>query len=276
MSPPSGRACRCHGRGPWGSTRDKEMKNRQASRAQVKVPASVRPLVERIGRIADRRGLATYVVGGCVRDWWLGQPPTTDLDLAVEGDGIALAKDVARALRSTVRVHEQFGTATVLRSARPGRRIDVASCRREVYARPAAYPRVSAGTLEDDLFRRDFTINAMAIALNPARFGTLLDPFGGVGDLARGELRVLHERSFLDDPSRILRGVRFAQRFGFAWEPKTRRLLREAVAAGALGWLNAGRLQRELNRMREEPDAVACFERLAELLNARVRQARSR
>jgi tRNA nucleotidyltransferase (CCA-adding enzyme) len=125
---------------------------------------------------------------------------------------------------------------------------------------------VVQGTLHDDLFRRDFTINAMAVALNPPRFGELIDPFGGREDLRDRLLRVLHPRSFIDDPSRILRGIRFAQRFGCQYHQATRHLLEEALAAGALGWLNAGRLRKELDRMLEEPNPLACLRQLWGLL----------
>ena len=202
---------------------------------------------------------------------------TEDLDVVVVGGGLAVAEAAARRLRGRVTVHPQFGTATVLapwttaggRSPHPGDvRIDVASARRETYVRPAAYPKVSAGTLEEDLFRRDFTINAMAVALAPGQLGTLIDPFGGRQALRRQELRMLHRRSFLDDPSRILRGLRFGQRFGLRWERQTERAMKEALAAGALGWLNAGRLQKELDRMTREPNPRRCFDALAALLTA--------
>ena len=145
-------------------------------------------------------------------------------------------------------------------------RIDFATCRQEAYTKPAAYPRVTVGTLQDDLFRRDFTINAMAVDLTPQRFGILIDLFGGREDLHRRRLRVLHARSFLDDPSRILRGIRFAQRFELRWEPQTTRALAQALQQGALGWLNAGRLHKELHRMCEEPNPPACFAQLAKWL----------
>ena len=148
----------------------------------------------------------------------------------------------------------------------PRGRIAFAPCRREQYAKPAAYPTVRAGTLEDDLFRRDFTINAMAMAIGPRQFGRLVDPFRGAQDLRQRRLRMLHERSFLDDPSRMLRGVRFAQRFGLRWEPRTERAAREALRAGALGRLNAGRLRKELYRILQEPKPRACLEALAALL----------
>jgi tRNA nucleotidyltransferase (CCA-adding enzyme) len=103
--------------------------------------------------------------------------------------------------------------------------------------------------------------------LNPGRFGALLDPFHGARDLRQKRLRILHERSFLDDPSRILRGIRFAQRFGLHWEPRTVRAAREALAANALGWLNAGRLSREMERMLQEPDPLACLQQLGAFLD---------
>lgn len=234
----------------------------------VNVPARVKGLLKRIGHIASARKMNASAVGGCVRDWWLGRA-TVDLDVAVEGDAVNVAHAVANAVGGTTTVHPQFGTATVrLTSVVPGLRIDFATCRRETYARPAAYPTVSAGTLEDDLFRRDFTINAMAVAISPQRFGELVDPFLGLEDLRGKRLRVLHERSFLDDPSRILRGIRFAQRFGLQWEPQTKRLLHEAVAAGALGWLNAGRLRKELDRLGQEPDPLAALLQLADFLKS--------
>ena len=239
----------------------------------VRIPPSIQETLRNIGRVADQQGVAAYAVGGCVRDWLLGMR-TTDLDVTIEGRGIEVARAAAGALGGSVTVHQQFGTATV--TITRASRIDFATCRRETYATSAAYPKVSPGTLEDDLFRRDFTINAMAMAMAPGAFGTLIDPFHGLRDLRRRILRVLHDRSFMDDPSRILRGIRFAQRLGLHWEPRTRRALQEALAAGALGWLNVGRLQRELNRMREEPNPVACFKQLAQLLNARVRKDRKR
>ena len=244
------------------------------------MPRAVVPMLQAIGRIAEARGMSSYAVGGCVRDWLLGCVTETDLDVTVEGQGIDVARAAAHAFGGTLRVHAQFGTATILLSraamalGTPASgalvlRVDLATCRREAYAEPAAYPRVTIGTLEDDLFRRDFTMNAMAVAMTPQRFGRLIDPFGGLRDLRRRRLRILHPRSFLDDPSRILRGVRFAQRFHLQWERGTARALQEAVAAEALGWLNPGRWRKELDRMREEPDPRACVRALAALVGPR-------
>lgn len=231
----------------------------------LSIPAPTERLLRRIGKIATENGMHAYAVGGCVRDWVLRESAATDLDVAVEGDGVAMAQAVAGALRGKITIHQQFGTATV--TARRGR-VDVATCRTETYAKPAAYPRVAAGTVTEDLFRRDFTINAMAVDLAPGRFGALLDPFDGLRDLTRKSLRVLHDRSFIDDPSRILRGIRFAQRFGLRWQPATWRAAQAAIVAGALGWLNAGRLRKELERMAQEPNPRACLAQLARLLGA--------
>ncbi len=240
----------------------------------IEIPASLQPLLKTIGCIAGELGMSAYAVGGCVRDWLLGLSDGMDLDVTVEGDGIALAKAAARALSASLTVHPQFGTATLALTpsgaARTSEsfRVDVATCRRETYAKPGAYPKVTPGTIRDDLARRDFTINAMAVAIVPERVGVLVDPFGGEQDLRARRLRVLHPRSFLDDPSRILRGVRFIRRFGFHWERKTARLMQVAIAAGAFGWLNAGRIKKELERMRHEPDPQACLEELLTVLIA--------
>lgn len=248
------------------------------------IPVHVKPLLEHIGQIASQGGMRAYIVGGGVRDWLMGHEETEDLDIVVEGNGIDLARIIGRTLGGAVEAHQQFGTAAVLlpASRQPsthGRgvtggvpaprtvRVDVATARTETYPKPAAYPRVSPGTLKEDLARRDFTINAIAMAITPGQVGTLVDPFHGSRDIQGKVLRVLHPRSFLDDPSRMLRGVRFAQRFGLRWEPATAWAARQAIAAGALGWLNAGRLRKELNRLCDEPNPLACFAQLADLLD---------
>ncbi len=256
---------------------ERQAKSRQERPSTVPVPEAVRPLLERIGRAADAQAVPAYAVGGCVRDWLLGQDELVDLDVMVEGDGIAFANALARELAIGVMAHEQFGTATLTlnESFSPSAaelcttRIDIASARKELYAAPASYPSVQPGQLRDDLLRRDFTINAMAMALNPARFGMLLDPFGGRDDLERRLLRIMHPKSFLDDPSRILRAARFAPRFGCRLEPTTEAALKRAIAHDLLSKLNRGRLRRELQRMTEEPDPVACLRWLSRWLAIR-------
>ena len=221
-----------------------------------RVPPRVRSLLRRIGREAEAAGLQAYAVGGCVRDWIMRVLKSPDLDVVVEGNGIEFATRLAMRLRAHLTTHQQFGTSTLQLSH--GRRLDIATCRKETYREPAAYPKVEPGSVREDLFRRDFTINAMAMALHASHFGELVDPFGGVRDLRFKRLRVLHAASFRDDPTRMLRGARFATRFCLTLEPVTHRWWTEAVAAGWLARVNRGRLRKELLRMLDEPDPVAC------------------
>ncbi len=180
------------------------------------------------------------------------------MDVIVEGDAIPLARRAARSSGLALKVHERFGTATV--SAAGGWSIDLARSRREVYRRPGALPEVSAATLEEDLARRDFTVNAMAVELSePSSKALFHDPFGGAADLERQLLRVLHARSFEDDPTRALRAVRYANRLGLALERRTRGWLTAAVGSGAFETVSGDRLRRELERTLSEPrlaDAV--------------------
>jgi tRNA nucleotidyltransferase (CCA-adding enzyme) len=206
--------------------------------------------------IARHQGSAVYLVGGAVRDLLLGLPPL-DLDLAVEGARIAsspqaaaLARELAASLGGELCEHPAFATASV---TAPGLTpIDVAACRSEVYGAPGALPGVRAAGLHEDLRRRDFTVNALALRLDtaPAAGGEWIDPFGGWADLEQGRLRVLHAASFLDDPTRILRGVRLEVRFagvpGLSFEPETEELARLALAGGALSTLSGERLLAEL------------------------------
>ncbi len=235
--------------------------------AGVSVPALARPLLTGIGALAVAARFRAFAVGGCVRDWCMGYATMEDVDIAVEGDAILLARGFADSRKSQLTVHEQFGTASVQVASGKGLRIDFAACRTESYAHPGAYPRVQLGTLLEDLARRDFALNAMAVELSPETFGLLIDPLGGFVDLRKRQLRVLHDRSFLDDPSRILRGIRFAERFRLRWEPHTRQLLDAALAQGAIGRLNAGRVSRELGLMLQEPSPQRCLRHLSRLLS---------
>ena len=222
-----------------------------------RIPPSARRLLQRIGQEAEASGCEAYAVGGCVRDWMMRAAKTPDLDVVVESNGIEFATRLAATLRARLTTHRQFGTSTLRLSH--GQRLDIATCRKETYREPAAYPTVEPGSVRDDLFRRDFTINAMAMALSKSRFGEVVDPFGGARDLRAKRLRVLHTASFRDDPTRMLRGARFATRFGWTLEPSTRRWWSEAVAADWLSRVNRGRVHKELLRMLEEPDSVACL-----------------
>lgn len=201
-------------------------------------------LLRAAGREAQRQGGSAWLVGGVVRDLLLGREPG-DLDLLVEGDAVALARrlvDSRSGLACTV--HERFGTAT-LHGTQVGR-IDLAGSRSETYQAPAALPRVAPARLDADLRRRDFSINAMALAIGPDAFGRLHDPLDGRGDLRRGLIRTLHGRSFLDDPTRVFRAVRYATRLAFRIAPPTVRDLRGAIAERAFDWLSTSRLRREI------------------------------
>jgi tRNA nucleotidyltransferase (CCA-adding enzyme) len=203
-----------------------------------------------------------YLVGGTVRDILLGEP-SFDVDIAVEGDAIALARSLADALDGRARVHEKFGTAVVLYG--DGERVDVVTARTEFYAAPAALPTVEHASIREDLFRRDFTINAMAVSLRGEDRGRLVDPFEGRRDLQTGTIRVLHNLSFIDDPTRIFRAVRYENRYGFRMDEHTVRLARGCLEMGLVGDLSSTRLREELVALLEEGDVHHSIPRLAEL-----------
>jgi len=207
-------------------------------------------------------GLApTYLVGGAVRDLLRGQP-SVDLDLAVEGDAEQVARAVADRLGGTAVAHERFGTATVRIESLA---LDLARTRRERYPAPGGLPEVEPAGLHEDLGRRDFTVNAMAIGLVEPEMGLLRDPLGGRGDLRSGTIRVLHERSFLDDPTRLLRAVRYGARLGFALDADTERQAREAAEANAFGPVSGPRIRDELMDLLGEPEAPAAVARMRDL-----------
>jgi tRNA nucleotidyltransferase (CCA-adding enzyme) len=225
--------------------------------------------------LAHQQHSPLWLVGGVVRDLLLGSTTMRDLDIAVQGDSVALARALAAALDGRVLAqHQAFGTATV-EFARPAAddhepvtiTLDLAATRRESYPHPAALPVVEPAGIEQDLFRRDFSINAMAlpvlVSAEGVRFGNLLDPFDGRHDLAAGVLRVLHADSFVDDPTRILRGLRLAARLGFPFEPHSKTLLAEALAGGSLEATSPDRVRAELCLALEEPDPAAVLQRAA-------------
>jgi tRNA nucleotidyltransferase (CCA-adding enzyme) len=205
------------------------------------------PGIERL--LPALRGLApTWLVGGAVRDLLLGAE-SVDLDVAVEGDARAVARELAAQLGGEAKLHERFGTATV----RAGDLVvDLATARRERYAHAGALPMVEEAPIEDDLARRDFTINAMAAALEGARLGELLDPHGGRDDLDARVVRVLHAQSFADDPTRLLRALRYEARLGFRMDAETERLARQAIAAGAPATVSGARIRDELLDLLDE------------------------
>jgi tRNA nucleotidyltransferase (CCA-adding enzyme) len=206
---------------------------------RLRVLPAAGPLLRQLG---DAAGV--YVVGGAVRDILLGGAPY-DLDLVVEGDALAFA----RSLGGELRVHDRFGTSTVTLD---GFSYDVARARRETYAHPGALPDVVPASLREDLLRRDFTVNAIALALND---GTLVDAPGALVDLEARRLRVLHDKSFIDDPTRMLRLARYASRLRFAIDPGTRALIDPA----ALSTVSGARVGNELRLLAKEGDPVAAL-----------------
>jgi tRNA nucleotidyltransferase (CCA-adding enzyme) len=213
---------------------------------------SARPLVK---RLSDRP--VPYLVGGAVRDLLLGGAPI-DLDLAVDGD----AASFAASLGGDLKVHDRFGTSTVTLD---GSTYDIARTRRETYAHPGALPDVEPAPLVEDLKRRDFTVNAIALARAGDTAGELTSAPGALDDLDARRLRVLHDRSFIDDPTRLLRLVRYATRLGFEIEPHTRALAQDAILGGALGTVSGPRVGSELRLLAREPDPVWALLGLREL-----------
>lgn len=219
-------------------------------------------LVKEMGEVAEELGVKAYLVGGFVRDLFLSRK-NMDLDVVVEGDGIAFAKALGQRFGVQPKVHRPMGTATL----RFGEeiRVDVATARIEYYPEPASPPKVERGSLKMDLYRRDFTINALAIALNPQSFGELIDYFGGQRDLKERTIRVLHGMSFVEDPSRIFRALRFEVRFGFKLGKQTESLMKAAIHSGFVHRLSGHKLLGELALVFEEEDPVKVLLRMEEL-----------
>ena len=232
----------------------------------------LRPVVDAVASLGDRPD-RLFLVGGTLRDILLGEE-SFDVDIAVEGDAIGVARALAVSLRGRVQTHEKFGTAVVLYG--DGERVDVVTTRTEFYDAPGALPTVERASLREDLFRRDFTINAMAASLGPADLGRLIDPFGGRSDLEQRVLRVLHNLSFIDDPTRIFRAIRYEARHGFRLEEHSARLARGCIEMGLVGDLSSARLRDELVALLEEPAAAEGIVRLGELGADRAVQPRMR
>lgn len=250
-----------------------------AGRMAQALPAPLLELLKQAGAAASELDYPLYAVGGFVRDLLLGEP-NFDVDLVVEGDAIRLAQELARRLGGRVRSHRRFGTAkwilpeSLVADAGNstghnglGRSVpealDFVTARTEFYDRPTALPTVERSSIKQDLHRRDFTINTLAVRLTPDRWGELLDFYGGRKDLDDGIIRVLHSLSFVEDPTRILRAVRFEQRFGFRIEPRSEELIADAL--DLLDRMSAERVRHELELILAEaaPERPLC--RLAEL-----------
>ena len=216
-------------------------------------------LIRITGTLAAELRFGLYLVGGVVRDILLGRD-NLDLDLVVEGDAPELARSLAERISAKVLVHRRFRTANLQYE---GLSIDLTTARSEAYAHPGALPTVCPGSIRDDLLRRDFTINAMAIHLDPENFGDLVDPFSGEADLRQKLIRILHQKSFVDDATRMLRAIRYEQRFGFQLEKSTELLLRQNLSM--LGTISGDRIRHELELILKEYRPEDPLERAAEL-----------
>jgi tRNA nucleotidyltransferase (CCA-adding enzyme) len=223
------------------------------------LPQQLLELVKDISGQAAKRGQRVYLVGGVVRDLLLGYP-NFDLDLVVEGDAVKLAQQVAETSQAKLLVHRRFGTAKL----RYGDfTLDLATARKETYAKPGALPTVTPGTLKDDLVRRDFSINAMAISLAANNYGELVDPYQGKNDLEHCLIRILHPESFSDDATRILRAVRYEQRLGFELETQTAELLKRDIPM--MDTISGDRIRHELELIFKEKQPEFVINRLGEL-----------
>jgi len=230
-----------------------------SSRIKEYLPAELTGFLESVGAIAAYQGHHLYLVGGVVRDLLLDRS-NLDLDLVVEGDAMALAQQAASVTQGKLTVHRRFGTARLRWSKWS---IDFARARSETYERPGILPRVNPGSLSEDLFRRDFTINAIAINLNPGCYGEVIDIYGGCADLEKKLVRVLHEKSFTDDATRIWRALRYEQRLDFRLETDTRRLLVRDIPM--LDTISSDRVRHELDLVLKEVQPEKVLRRAEEL-----------
>ncbi len=227
-----------------------------------KLPPQVKKVLKKSSVISRRLNCSIYLVGGIVRDFILKRD-NFDLDIVVEGDGLAFAHALADNYKADFRKHHAFGTATVYFKSF---KVDIATARREIYVHPGALPRVTPASLKEDLLRRDFSINSMAVSLNRVDYGALIDYGRGYADLKKGIIRVLHDASFRDDPTRMFRAIRFEQRFGFHLARHTLNLLKKAAAAGVFKTVNEQRIRDELALIFSEEYPSRCIRRMDRIL----------
>ncbi len=240
-----------------GLTHGTQIKN-VGSWLRNRFPQKAGALLIMAGEIASTMGSEAYLVGGTVRDLLRGEE-NLDMDIVVEGDGIAFARALAERLGAKLHPHERFKTAKVVTD---GLRVDIATARTEHYESPASLPNITASSIKKDLYRRDFTINTLAVKLNPSSFGQLVDFFGGQRDIKEQSIRVLHNLSLVEDPTRAFRAVRFAGRFGFRISKHTKNLIRSAVKMRLFEKLTGTRLYDELALIFEEADPLPVIRQL--------------
>jgi tRNA nucleotidyltransferase (CCA-adding enzyme) len=224
-----------------------------------RLPERLFKILKSVGEAADEIGCGAYVVGGIIRDLFLYRM-NEDIDIVIEGDGIDFAKKYAKQVGARVHPHEKFGTAVIIFP--DGFKIDVASARMEYYKFPAALPIVEMSSIKLDLFRRDFTVNTLAVQLNAAKFGILIDFFSAQKDLKEKVIRVLHNLSFVEDPTRVFRAIRFEQRFGFTIGKPTSGLIENAVKMDFFTRLSGRRVFSELRQILEEENPTQAIIRL--------------
>lgn len=241
-----------------GSGGAKQIKSLMTER----LPKDIMALLTTIAEVADRQGVSAYVVGGFVRDLLL-RIENFDMDIVIEDDGIQFARLLGKELGAKVLNHQKFGTSVI--SLPDGSKVDVASARTEYYMRPAALPTVEKSSIKSDLFRRDFTFNSLALKLNGSDAFTLLDYFNGQRDLKDKVVRVLHNLSFIEDPSRAFRAIRFEQRLGFRIGKQTESFIKRAVAKNFIQKLSGARLYNELTLILKEPQPLSCLLRMKAL-----------
>jgi len=227
-----------------------------------KIPFKIMRVLIRAGQVGEEMGYRIFIVGGFVRDMLLGIE-NLDIDMVVEGEGISFAQELSRELGAQVLAYAEFGTATLTLSDEF--KLDIATSRKEFYPRPAALPKVRPAPLKEDLFRRDFTVNSMAVSINPGSFGKLIDFFGGREDLKEKKVRVLYPQSFIDDPTRIFRAIRFEQRYGFHIERNTQKSIKLALEEGVFHKLSGKRVKEELIQILEEDHPEKSLDRMEEL-----------
>jgi len=227
----------------------------------ARLPESCLDLLALAGEVADSNGVSCFLVGGIVRDLILSHK-NADIDLLIEGDGMEYAHHLSIPLNARVVENPRFHTAKVVIGQ--GVSIDIATARDEFYLRPGALPEVEAAGIRDDLVRRDFTINTLAIQLNARKWGLLIDHFGGMADIGNGLIRVLHTFSFVDDPTRLLRALRFSERYGFKLENQTRELFKQALMEGRLDDVGPDRVREEILLCLREEDPWGIIARVYE------------
>ncbi len=225
-------------------------------------PRKVKKILNPISDVAKNLKYNTFLVGGIVRDALL-KIPNFDIDIVVEGDGIRFGRELSKKFNCKLETHQKFGTSVIV--LEDGQHIDIATARVEYYKSPAALPTVESGSIRQDLARRDFTINTMALSLNKKNFGEILDFFGGREDLKNKKVKVLHKMSFIEDPTRIFRAVRFEKRLGFKMDSQTEKLARTTIDMDIVSRLNGVRIRDELISIFNEDSALEAIKRLDEL-----------